>query len=266
MVVEPQPIDHFVFCLTACLEAHSVQPLDLQRTEERFGHSVIPAIAFSAHRTAHAEGRELLLEVAAGVLAAAVRMKDQPRRGSSAEPGHAQCIDDQCPRHALAHREADDLTAEQIDDDREIEPAFLRPEIGDVAGPDTVRRFDAKVALQQVRRDRKPMRTVRRRLELALATRLKTVGLHQLAHALLARPNAARQKLTPDTRPAIGALHLIENRLDVNQQGHIADPATRLKGAGRPGLTRAILMIAAGADVQRPTLRRYRPDFCDVAR
>ena len=72
-VVEPQPIDHLIFCLTACREAHSVQPLDLQRTKERFGHGVIPAISLSAHRTAHAEGRELLLEVAAGVLAACGR-------------------------------------------------------------------------------------------------------------------------------------------------------------------------------------------------
>ena len=88
-VIEPQPIDHFVFCLTSCLEAHAVQLLDFQRAEQRFGHSVIPAIAFSAHRTTHAEGRELPLEIAAGVLAAAIRMKDKSRCGSSAEPGHA---------------------------------------------------------------------------------------------------------------------------------------------------------------------------------
>ena len=203
----------------------------------------------------------MLLEVAAGVLAAAVRMKDQPGRGSSTEPGHAQGVDDQLPGHALAHREANHLTAEQVDDDREIDPSFLCPEIGDVASPDMIRRLDAKLALQQVWRDRKAMRTIGRRLELAPATRLKTVGLHQLAHTLLACPNAARQKFTPDTRPAIGALHLIENRLHVNQESHIADPATGLKGADVPGLARSILAIAAGANVQRPTLRRYRPDF-----
>ena len=121
----------------------------------------------------------------------------------------------------------------------------------------------AKVALQQVRRDRKPMRTVRRRLELelALAASLKTMDLHQLAHALLTRPNAARRKLTPDARPAIGALRLMKNRLDVNKRRRVADPAAHLKGTSVSHLTRAILMIAAGADVQRTTLRRHRPDF-----
>ena len=97
------------------------------------------------------------------------------------------------------------------------------------------------------------MRTVCRRLELALAARLKAMGLHQLAHALLPGANAAIPKLAPNPRPAIGALHLIENRLQVNQQGRIAHPATGLKGAEVSCLTRAILAIAAGADVQRPT-------------
>jgi hypothetical protein len=119
-----------------------MQPLDLQRAEERFGHSIVPAIAFTAHRASHAEDRELFLEVTAGVLAAAVRMKDQSTFRTSAEPGHAQCVDDQLPRHAFAHRKADHLTAEQIDDDREIEPAFVCPEIGDVASPDAIRRLD----------------------------------------------------------------------------------------------------------------------------
>ena len=52
-----------------------------------------------------------------------------------------------------------------------------------------------------------------------------------------------------------------ENRLDVNQQRRVADPAARLKGTSVSRLTRAILMKAAGADVQRATLRRHRPDF-----
>ena len=104
------------------------------------------------------------------------------------------------------------------------------------------------------------MRTVCRRLELALATRLQAMGLHHLAHALLPGANAAILKLAPDARPAIGALHLIENRLHVNQQGRVADPATGLKRTDVSCLTRAILTVAAGADVQRPTLRRYGPN------
>jgi hypothetical protein len=40
MIIEPQQIDHLVLGLTACRKVHSVQPLDLQRAKERFGHSI----------------------------------------------------------------------------------------------------------------------------------------------------------------------------------------------------------------------------------
>src|SRR5260370_30776902 len=63
-----------------------------------------------------------------------------------------------------------------------------------------------------------------------------------------------------DARPTVGALHLVEDRLDVKQQGDVADPTARLEMPGSFPLTRLILMVAAGADVQHPALRRHRPD------
>jgi hypothetical protein len=57
-------------------------------------------------------------------------------------------------------------------------------------------------AFEKVRRDRKAMRTMRCRLELALATGTQTIDLQQLAPALLASLNATRN-----------ALHRIKNRL-----------------------------------------------------
>ncbi len=129
MVIEAKPVDHFGFGLTTAGEAHSMEPFDLHGPKERFGHCVVPAIALAAHRASHAEGRKLFLEISAGVLAASVRMKDQAGCWPSAEPSHAQCVDDQSPCHALAHCKADNLTTEQIDDDSEIDPAFLGLEI-----------------------------------------------------------------------------------------------------------------------------------------
>ena len=102
------------------------------------------------------------------------------------------------------------------------------------------------------------MGAVRRRLEFTLAARTKTIRLHKFANALLRRPNAARLKFSPDAWPAIGALHLAEQRLDVNQQRHIAEPTAGLKGAD-VRLARSISPIDASADLQHPALRRYRP-------
>ena len=82
------------------------------------------------------------------LLVASVRMKDQAGCWPSAEPSHTQCVDDQAPFHALAHGQVDNLTTEQIDDDGEIDPAFLGPEINDVARPDPVWRIDRKLACE----------------------------------------------------------------------------------------------------------------------
>jgi hypothetical protein len=89
-MVKRKPIDPRVVGPTTCRKAHFVWPRDLQRTEQRCGRGVVPAVALSAHRASHAEGREVLREVAAGGLAAAIRMKDQAVRAPSAEPGHLQ--------------------------------------------------------------------------------------------------------------------------------------------------------------------------------
>ena len=104
------------------------------------------------------------------------------------------------------------------------------------------------------------MRTIRRRLEFTLSTGTKAMDLHQLSHALFASMNTTRRKLTPDTWPAIGALHLIENRLEVNQKGHITDPAARLQWTSSSRLPRSMLAIAAGADFEHLALPRYWPD------
>ena len=80
---------------------------------------------------------------------------------------------------------------------------------------------------QQVRRDRQIMRAVRGGLETPLATGLQAQRLHHPVHPLLARTNAARGKLAPEPRPAIGTLHLGEDRLDVHRQRRIAEPPDR---------------------------------------
>ena len=59
-------------------EPHSMEPLDLHGPEQRFGDSIVAAIALAAHRAQHREGLQLLLEIITGVLTAADGMEDQP--------------------------------------------------------------------------------------------------------------------------------------------------------------------------------------------
>ena len=96
--------------------------------------------------------------------------------------------------------------------------------------------------------------------ELTLSTDTKARDLHQLVHPLISGPDATRRKLTPDTWPAISALHLIENRFDVGQKGYITYPATGLRWISSSRLPRSILAIAAGADFEHLALPLYWRD------
>ncbi len=52
--------------------------------------------------------------------------------------------------------------------------------------------------------------------------------------AFEAAPIEAELQLARDRQRAIRALHLVQNRLDVNQQGDSADPTAKTAEAGRP--------------------------------
>src|ERR1700674_1230130 len=96
--------------------------LVLQAVEKTFAGRVIPAISFAAHRREHSVRGELLLKIVAAILAAAIRVMNQPRRRAPTEPCHAQGVDHQLLGHPLAHRPAYDLPGVQIENDRQIQP------------------------------------------------------------------------------------------------------------------------------------------------
>jgi hypothetical protein len=89
---------------------------------------------------------------------------------------------------------------------------------------------------------------VRRRDVLALVSRTDAMLRHQLANTLLAHAHAARNELFSHARPAIFTLDLHVNRLDVREQGIVADTASVRLVIAAALLT---LMISAGTDFQR---------------
>src|SRR3954470_3043022 len=122
-VIEGKPVDDLVLSLTPCFKVHIVKPLDLQRTEKSFRHCVIPTVALPAHRSAHGVTAQGRLKVAAGVLRALIGMEDQAFSRSASEPHHGQGINDEVSRYTLAHRPANHLPAEQVDDDGQVQPS-----------------------------------------------------------------------------------------------------------------------------------------------
>lgn len=106
-----------------------MQPLELERSEQRFAARIVPAVALSAHRTAHSPALEQVLEFLAGLLAATVAVEYQSSfLGRLApEPGHAQGVDGQLARHAFAQAPTDHLATEQDDDHRQVQTVFPKP-------------------------------------------------------------------------------------------------------------------------------------------
>ena len=102
-VVPEQPVDDFVLGLAPGFELLPVQPLDLQRPEQRLAAGVVPAVPAPTHRGHDAVLFERIAEVLTRVLAAPVTVEHQPIRLArvALEPGHAQGIDDDVARHAF---------------------------------------------------------------------------------------------------------------------------------------------------------------------
>src|SRR5450830_1785288 len=110
------------------------------------------------------------LELLAGVLAATIGVMQQRVGFAPAPDRHHQRVSDELGRHCSTHRPANHPPREQIDDGRHIEPAFRRPDIGEVSDPFAIGsgRFEGAVEhvgsdggslpLTQIRRQATPSR------------------------------------------------------------------------------------------------------------
>lgn len=88
-----------------------------------------------------------------------------------ANPRHGQRIGHDVRRHARLQRRTHHFTVEQAEHIRQIQPAFVSPQIG-VGYPELIGRVRREVTLQQVRRHRQVVLRVRRDLEMPLVLRL----------------------------------------------------------------------------------------------
>jgi hypothetical protein len=78
----------------------------------------------------------------------------QQRLGTTAPPDrHHQGIGDKLGRHGRAHRPADHPAREQVEHRGHVEPAFCRPDIGEVRDPFAVGRGSLECAIEHVGSD-----------------------------------------------------------------------------------------------------------------
>ena len=136
----------------------------LDRFEEGFDSVIVIAIALAGHRHFEPVLAQYLLIVVRAVLRPAIGVMDAALGWLAERDGHFQRPDRQIPLHAVADSPADDMAGMQIQDHREIQPAFSGPYIAYVARPFLIGLVRFEVPVQQVRCNDKRMVAVRRDL------------------------------------------------------------------------------------------------------
>ncbi len=121
------------------------------RCEETLRDRIIPAISLATHAGDHAECAERVAEIIAGVLTAAVGMKQRAERRRFEMAGIAKRIEHQLIGHPIAEAVPEHLAGLQGDDHRQVQPALASRNVGDIARPGVHSCIDAKAPLQGVR-------------------------------------------------------------------------------------------------------------------
>ena len=106
---------HAVGRLSASGKVLTMRLFDLHRMPETLHRRVVVTIAGAAHRLPHGVRGQPGTHLVTGVLAAAVRVEDQTRRGFTHRLRHPQGIEHQLSRHVLSNRPTDDPACEQIE-------------------------------------------------------------------------------------------------------------------------------------------------------
>ena len=130
--------------------AHRWYPLRLQAAKQPLHGGVVVAVSMSAHALRHPIAPEPLTETTAAILAALVAMKQDTLRPATHFVSSVERFDDQVGIGLGRHRPAHHSTAVQVQDDGQIAPFTLRPDIGDIAAPDPVWRCNGELPVEDI--------------------------------------------------------------------------------------------------------------------
>jgi hypothetical protein len=191
--VTTQPIrEHFdvlkdVLCrFGPCAVLTMLDQLAVQCAEEAFDTRVVPAVPPTRHAAGHTVCREQLRVCHGGILAAPIRVVQQPGFGGAMADRHRQRLLREVTGEPSLQRPADHGARVEIEDDREIEPALRGPDIGDVPGTHPVRTRDRELTIKCVRRHWHPGIRLRRGAPLLHGLGSDPFGTHQPRDAVLA--------------------------------------------------------------------------------
>lgn len=118
-------------------------------------------------------------------LTGVIGVDDQSVLGLAQDDGHLQCRADQFGWHVRRHHPTHDLARIQIQHGRQVQPAAISANVGDVGRPGLIRGIGIEAPVQEVGGHRQVMSAVGGVGELAFPARLPLL-LHQPAHSVAA--------------------------------------------------------------------------------
>jgi hypothetical protein len=136
--------------LFPCLESIAKDTLIFETVEPAFPRRIIPAFSLATHRARHSIFRQQRLKEMARILTSSVRVMGQSCGWSAMKPCHRQCIGHNFRRHTPLQRPSNHLPVKQVKHDGQVQPTFIRPQIGNVRRPDLVRCARLNVPIQHV--------------------------------------------------------------------------------------------------------------------
>ena len=191
--------------------------------------------------------------VPTGILHTAVGMVDQPDRRPAVPDRHLQRILAQGALQTLGHRPANDLHRGQVLDGGEVEPTFVRSDVGDVSEPDRIGCGGFEVAVEQVGRGCVGVAAVGGHRRPPLASRWTNAVLsHELGDSALRDAKAAFLQLGMDPRSAVPPLALLEDLPDLGPE-----PVTPGSAPNSPRCRTPPSVEPAVSNAQDPT---HEPD------
>ena len=154
-------------CFASCLPWMSPDQFCLDGFEEGFDGGVLITITLAAHRDLEAMLAQDLLVVVRTILRPAIRVVNAAFGWRSERNRHLQRSDRKITFHPVADSPSNHTTGMQVQDHSEVQTAFTRPDITDVASPLLVWCISVEVTIQQVQCDVELMVTIRRHLVFA---------------------------------------------------------------------------------------------------
>ncbi len=137
---------------------------------------------------------------------------NQAAAGLALAQGHGQRREREVAIDIPTGRPADNPPGKQVENDREIQPAFLRPQKRDVSDPRLVGTKRGGVALQHIRRDGEAVLRVGGCAKTTTTARHQLVFAHQPGHPLAPRPIPGSFEVGMNAGTAVSSSAPVVNR------------------------------------------------------